>query len=109
MTCLTETWAMLNAIPEVRQIEKTLQELDNPVKEVLFYCDNKGTVDIFKSNKITPVVKKLDLRDVEIRQFFVSNKRYKILYVKSEDNIADLFTKNLPITSFLKFRKKLIE
>ena len=107
-TCLVETWAMLAAIPEVKQLQKMLIELQQPIDTILFYCDNKATVDIFSEVKLTPAVRSLDLRDLAVRQEFIKNKCYDITYIPTRCNIADFFTKLVPRDLFLEFRNQMI-
>ena len=107
-TCLVETWAMLAAIPEVKQLQKMLTELQQPIDTILFYCDNKATVDIFSEVKLTPAVRSLDLRDLAVRQEFIKNKCYDITFIPTRCNIADFFTKLVPRDLFLEFRNQMI-
>ena len=109
VTCLAETWALLEVIPEINHTLKLLEELKQDVKSVKVFCDNKAAVDVFSTLKGCKTVKELDLREATVRYKFVTSKIHHIEYIKSADNLADFFTKIVKDDLFYKFRQMLVQ
>jgi hypothetical protein len=67
--------------------------------------DNKSCIDTVKSGKNLPGTKHIDIGIHFIRDHV--NSEISITQVKSKDNIADFFTKALPLPDFCKHRANL--
>ena len=98
MVCLSTTEAEFVAVAltmkEVQWISSILLELRLKLAVVCVYCDNQGAVKIFQSEQTTARTKHLDIRLQYVKELF-RTKSYSIRYIKTEDNLADLFTKPL--------------
>ena len=65
--------------------------------------DNQGAIFI-SSNPITECQSKhIDIHYHYVREL-VEDKKVEVFYISTDDNPADLFTKNLGCVKFLKFR-----
>ena len=64
----------------------------NPVLPVFIYCDNAGSIFLSK-NQESILSKHLDIKEHFIRHH-VENGQIKLIFVRSEDNVADWFTKS---------------
>ena len=62
----------------------------NPILPAIIHCDNSGAIFLSKNHE-TKLSKHLDIKVHFIRSF-VEDKTLKILFVRSEDNLADSFT-----------------
>ena len=68
--------------------------------------DNQGAIFI-SSNPVTERrLKHIDIRYHYIREL-VEDKKVEVFYISTDENPADLFTKNLGRVKFLKFREML--
>ena len=99
--------AMCNVCCEVMWITKILVDLHvNVSLPVDMYCDNKSTMQI----AVNPVLHERS-KHFEIDLYFLREKVasgfIKTVKVKSEDNVADLFTKGLNISDHNRFCKVL--
>ena len=74
---------------------------------MLVLIDNIGAIEMLdlKTNKCH--TKHIDTRYHWIREF-IDNNLVKVKYVKSKDDIANIFTKNLPVKLHKKYSEKLI-
>ena len=107
-TCVAELLGLLEAVRAVRGIMLLLEDLQLAVQDVDFYCDNKAAIDVVLSQKFSPAIKDCSLPELYLRQEFRTG-RFKLKYVRSEDNPADLFTKNLEHPLFVKHRSFLMK
>ena len=105
-TALTEVLALIECTEAVKGILLLLQECKIPWKDVEFFCDNKATVSFVLGKQHTRMVNQLTLDELAIRQEF--EKRFKLSYIQTDKNIADLFTKPLNWTLFNRHRIKVV-
>ena len=79
------------------------EELDFKVTQTRLFCDNLGAVYISAGTNATKIkyieVKLFGLRDK------IEEKELQMSFVKSEKNIADVFTKPLVLNKFMNLRK----
>ena len=80
-----------------------LEEIGYKLGLLPICSDNQGAIFI-SSNPITERRSKhIDIRYHYVREL-VEDKKVEVFYVSTDDNPADLFTKNLGRIKFLKFR-----
>ena len=72
----------------------------NPILPVVIHCDNSGAIFLSKNHE-TKLRKHLDIKVHFIRSF-VEDKTLKILFVRSEDNLADSFTKSTDSVTYMR-------
>ena len=86
---------------------KTLfTELGKPIDFVLLYADSWGAI----FNAQNPVTQK-GIKHIEIRYHYIREQieigTVKLFYVPTNENVADMFTKNLGPNDFTRHRAKL--
>ena len=74
-------------------IKRLLESLHlNVAMPILLYCDNWGTVDLINNFSCGGRTRHVEARCLALRQL---KSILKVVWIKSEDNEADVFTKNL--------------
>ena len=99
---------MSEAAKEIQFVYQVLESINYEVKlSITVRVDNIGS--IFMSNKVA-VSQRTKYIDIRYRfvQEFVMDGFLKIIFVKSEENNADLMTKNLSKDLYQKHSRKLI-
>jgi len=84
--------AMLNAKPKIH---------------CKVFEDNAGAIEIAHVPKMRPRPKHLNIKYHHFREE-VKKGNVSIYYTRTEDQIADIFTKPLPETSYIKFRERIM-
>ena len=80
---------------KIMGITKILEFLDVPVKYPIdVYADNVGAIGLAQNATSGSQTKHVDTRYHYVREK-IDNGKVKISFVRSEDNTADLMTKNL--------------
>lgn len=69
--------------------------------------DNQSVIKIAQNNESNKRLKHLDIRYHFIVEK-VTNKKVRLNYIKSNENVADLFTKPLGKQMFIKFRNEIL-
>lgn len=103
----SEYVALSSCINEMEYIYHILQSLEVDVKlPMRVYVDNTGAIDLGKNWSTGSRTKHIDLRHHYIREV-VEQGLFKLCFVRSLENTADIFTKNLPQVLFEKHQKNL--
>ena len=107
-SCEAELVALSAAACDVIWLRNLLAEIGFPVSGATpIYCDNTAAKAVAEN----PVAAK-SLKHVARRHFFVrelvQNGKLNVTYISTDDNVADIFTKPLDKTTFLKFRAGLL-
>ncbi len=106
-SCEAEYMALSSATQESIWLRRLLKEMGNPQSDPTpLYEDNQGAIELVKNNRNHGRTKHIDVRHHFIRSH-VENDEIKIYYIPTEDQIADIFTKALPVDTFLKHRDAL--
>jgi hypothetical protein len=84
-----------------------LNELRMNIKNIEIYIDNKAAIYNAKNQSINPKTKHMDIRVHYIRELVKENK-IKLNYIKSQNNLADGFTKYLNNSLMDKFRNSIL-
>jgi hypothetical protein len=105
---LAMSTALRNTIPLMRLVKELQTRLHLPIQTTpTVHCkvfeDNSGAVELAKVPKMRPRTKHINMKYHHFRQY-VFNKEITIEQIQTEDQIADIFTKNLNENLFLKFR-----
>ena len=103
-----EYMALSEATQEAVWLKVFLCELGEMAKDeaVKIYEDNQGSIALAKNPEFHKRTKHIDIRYHYVREL-VEDKKVEVFYVSTDDNPADLFTKNLGRIKFLKFREML--
>jgi hypothetical protein len=80
----------------------------NLIFPIVIQVDNVGAIYLAKNYTTSQRTKHIDIRTHFVRQF-VEDGIIKVVFVKSEDNEADIFTKNTTEDLFKKHAKKMID
>ena len=115
-TTEAEYIALSTALRDVITFMHLLEELkergiDIPFVKPTIKCnvfeDNAACIQVAKEPKMRPRTKHLSARLHHFRQY-VLNGKIDVVYVRSKENIADIFTKPLPRPAFEYLRGKLM-
>ena len=108
MVCQSSTEAEFVAVAiamkDVEWIFNIILELQQKISVACVFVDNQAAIKIFKSHVSTARTKHMDYRLQYVKELFKT--RYELRYVRSEDNIADVFTKGLGKNNFYKCMNK---
>ena len=97
-----EWYALSEAAKEVKFIAQILLTMDIPVQiPIVVRVDNVGAIFMSESHSTKSKTKHIDIRHNFVRQY-VDEGFLKIIFVKSEDNLSDGFTKNTNIEVYEK-------
>jgi hypothetical protein len=92
---------------QVLWMKQTLEDLqiryDDPIA---INCDNTSAIRTSKNPVIHSKAKHIPIK-YHFLIYHVTQKVVKIVYVDTKEQIADIFTKSLPRSTFENFRKKL--
>ena len=104
--------ALRNTIPLMQLVNELKEKLDLPMDTIpTVYCkafeDNSGAVELANVPKMRPRTKHINTKYHHFRQH-VFEKQIEVQQISTEDQIADIFTKYLPVATFRKFRKLLL-
>ena len=95
-----EWYALSEAAKEVKFIAQTLMTMEVPVElPIIVRVDNVGAIFMSDNQTATGRSKHIDIRTNFVREF-VEDEFIKIVFVKSEDNNSDGFTKNTNIETY---------
>ena len=76
-----------------------LNELTGATKPAIIYEDNTGAIFLVKNQQVGPRTKHINVRHHHIRQQ-VADGMLDVRFIKSEQNISDIMTKNCPEKTF---------
>ena len=101
-----EYMALFHCSQQAVWLKTMLAELGMPIKAVLLYRDNQGSI----LNASNPVQEKR-MKHIDIQCHFirecVEDGKIELFFVKGINNPADLFAKNLGPIKFSNFRSQL--
>ena len=95
-TCEAEYVALATATQEAKFLRQVLADLmDRPCESVCMYVDNQGAIALANNPVHHKRSKHIDVKYHYVR-LEVQNEVVKLVYVPTENNVADVFTK--PVT-----------
>jgi hypothetical protein len=95
-------YALSEATKEIKFIVQVLISMGIPVKlPVIVRVDNVGAIFMSKNVSTSSRTKRVDTRYHFLREF-IEEGFVKIIFVRSEDNVSDPFTKNTPSSIYEK-------
>ena len=101
-----EYMALSDCTRQAVWIQNIFSELGLPVKPTQTCTDNEGGIFIASNPIQERRTKHIDVRFHYVHDL-IEQKRVEIVWVPTDDNIADMFTKNLGHIKFEKFRSML--
>ena len=105
-TMEAELIALETAVTEIIWIKNLLEELNFKQQCIPIYCDNIAAIEFATQQNINSRNKHIDIRKCFVKDHIKKNT-IKLIYVSTEDNIADIFTKSLSKVKFNKFVGKM--
>ena len=106
-SCEAEYISSTSAVCQGVWMSRFLHELMEEFIEIFDLCiDNKSAIEISRNPVFHGRTKHIEVRYHFIRNC-VEEGKVKVKYIRTEEQLADLFTKPLGITKFLEFRKKI--
>jgi hypothetical protein len=103
-----EYMAVSAAVQEVKWISQLLKELGiNVKKPAQLYCDNQAAIAISNNDVHHARTKHIDIRHHYVRDA-VKEKEIEIKWIRSSNQLADIFTKPLSRQPFMRLRQSLI-
>ena len=91
----SEYYALSEAAKDIKFVVQIIQSMGGKVETpIVVRVDNKGAIFMAEHSSATPRTKHIDMRYHFVREF-VADKFIKIIFVKSEENLSDSFTKNV--------------
>ena len=93
----SEYVSLANCCQEAVFVRNLIKELTNFEKLAIVFEDNVGAIFLVKNQQVGPRTKHIDIRAHWIRGL---SGQVKIDFVRSEDNVADILTKNLALKEF---------
>ena len=103
-----EYMAISATMQEIKWIEQLLKELKvNTSRTAQLFCDNQAAIAISQNDVHHARTKHIDIRHHYIREA-IQKKEVQLSWIRSEDQLADIFTKALPIHAFQKLRMPLL-
>jgi hypothetical protein len=103
-TVEAEFISLCSGVQEALWLSKLSIDVGDPPSATVIYTDNTGALVNVKGIPISPRTKHIGVRYHRVRGE-VERGAIDARYVSSQDNPADTFTKNLPKSSFVKFRE----
>ena len=91
---------------QVLWMKQQLCDYDVEAKEIPIFCDNTSAIAITQNPVLHSRTKHIDVRYHFIRDH-VEKKNVRIEYVRTEKQIADIFTKPLSEARFMELRNEL--
>jgi ribonuclease HI len=103
-----EYMAISAAMQEIKWIEQLLTELNVKVtRTAQLFCDNQAAIAISQNDVHHARTKHIDIRHHYIREA-IHKKEVNLSWIRSEDQLADIFTKALPRQVFQRLRIRLL-
>ncbi|CAN6479073.1 unnamed protein product [Victoria cruziana] len=105
-TAKAEYRAMAAGVADVTWVRHLLEELNELISSSILFCDNQSAINITKNSILHCRTKHIEIDQHFIRQK-VENREIKPAYVRSDSQIADMFTKGLTAGQFWTLKSKL--
>jgi hypothetical protein len=101
--------ALWQAIPIMRLVKEIRKELGLPMETVptvqcKLFEDNAGAIELANVPKMRPRTRHFNTKYHHFRKY-ISNGMIKVVHIRTEDQLADIMTKNVATDLFIKFRK----
>ena len=98
------------ALPATKHSGQLSSSLNSsaPVAPIIVHCDNKSAIAVAEKPSLNQRMKHVAVRYHKAREY-VRDKNIKLDYVRSADNVADIFTKPLAKGSFSLIRPRIVQ
>ena len=107
-TTEAEYVALSEVVATIKFIVQLLSDMEIQVElPIKVYVDNVGAIFLANNQTTSDRTKHVDVRYHFIREY-IENGTVKILFIRSGENDADLFTKNVPSAIYTKHARKIV-
>ena len=96
---------MLDLLDELKQVIPILE--GTPTLHCTVFDDNRWCIDLVNFPKLRPRTKHIALKYHHFREH-VKNKTITVNYIETDDQLADIFTKALPVPQFWRLRSGIV-
>ena len=103
-SCEAEYYALTDTLKEALHVTHILGEIMPIERPVLIHCDNQGASYLANDSINNKRNKHIDIR-YRFITYYLKTNQYKLNYVPSNLNVADMFTKALSGTTFSRLLK----
>ena len=79
------------------------QEIFKVPRPITIYCDNQGAVFMSRNSTTNKRSKHIDIRYHYVRELIQERKVLEVVYIPTDQNLADQLTKSVPKDSILQF------
>jgi hypothetical protein len=101
-----EHYAMSEVAKELIFVKQLVETMGLKIKYPIdIRVDNVGAIYIANNYTMSQRTKHIDIRSHFVRQF-IEDGIFKVVFIKSEDNDSDIFTKNTSEDLFIKHQEK---
>ena len=101
--------ALSEAAKEVKFVYQVLSDMGAKIElPIVIRVDNVGAIFMSGNTAISDRTKHVDIRYNYVREY-IEDGFVKIIFVKTKDNVADMFTKNLPHDLHGKHKAQIIQ
>ena len=108
-TMESEIVALSESINPIKWVIKLLCDLHQQVElPVRVYCDNTAAIESTRTKSLSPSTRHIAIKDLRVIEA-VSDGLIEIVYIPTEDNVADVLTKSLLKNKQSKFRSSLLK
>ena len=109
LTTEAEYMALSEVLKELKFIVQLLQTMNIEVElPITDHVDNVGAIWLSNNRTTIDRTKRIDIRTCFVKKEYQEDGKIIIKFVKSEENEADIFTKNTTNTIFQNHQKKLV-
>ena len=105
--CESEYASLFKVAQSAEIIRNTLYDMGHQQQATKLLCDNTCAIGIANSTAKQKRSKAINMRFHWIRDR-VKDGHFDIIWIEGGENIADFFTKNLPVATYKKFKNKLV-
>jgi len=106
--CESEYASLFKVAQAAESLRTTLNEMGHEQEETKLLCDNTCAIGIAKSTAKIRRSKAINMRFHWIKDR-VKDGHFDKVWLSGGENIADFFTKNLPVQIFKKFKERLVK
>ncbi len=99
--------ALSDCAKEVMSLKQVMEDLGLKRETVTIYEDNVGAINIAENNMASKRTKHIDVRYHHLREL-IENEDIEVKHIRSEEQIADMMTKNETTEIFRKHRKRIM-
>jgi hypothetical protein len=103
-----ELMASVELMNDIQWVRMILGELGFEVRTPMtMYCDNQSAISISENDVKHDRTKHIDIKYYAVHEQIV-NKNVQMQYIKTDDQLADIFTKGLGAIAFIRLRDQLM-